>query len=220
MPTATGKLQLADFDQALVARGFSAFQPTERQQMINLGYRYVARSFPWSWESTSQVYPISPGMFEFPVGTGLPAGVGSIEGIDIVTDPYRSKLIPETEQRFEKRWRYMDLTAAAIRGTPGKYYYYQGNIYILPPPQLAISIKVYYRQYLPDMVNPTDVTVLPQAYDELVQDAALVRCHRRAHEIPCGDAQSLDDAIFAALQDDVWEMEELQERTLPDDQWY
>jgi hypothetical protein len=116
----------------------------------------------------------------------------------------------------------MDLTVAAARGTPGKYYYYQGNIYVLPPPQVQISIKVYFRQYLPDMLQPLDVSVLPQIYDELVQDAALVRCHRRAHEVDlAADVQTrVDEAIFAALQDDVWEMEELQERTLPDDQWY
>lgn len=222
MPTITGKLTLTDFDQALVVRGFDSFQPQDRQQMINLGYRYVARAFPWSWESTSQTYVVAPGTYEIAVGTGLPAGIDSIEGIDIVTDPYRQKLLPERQERFEKRWRYMDLTSSQIRGTPGKYYYYQGNLYVLPPPQFQVSIKVYFRQYLPDMINPTDVAVLPQIFDEVIQDAALVRCHRRAHEVDlAADVQTrVDDAIAGLLQDDVWDMEELQERTLPDDQWY
>lgn len=222
MPTVTGKLEFQDYDAALVARGFDAFQPQERAQMINLGYRYVARAFPWSWESTSQVFPFTPGQYLVNVGTGLPGGIGSIEGIDVISNPYRKSLVPERQERFEAKWRNLDMTIPQNQGITQKYYYYEGSIYLLPPPQQAVSVKVYFRQYLPDMINPSDTPVLPQVFDEVIMDAALVRCHRRAHELDlAADVQGrVDDAINAMLQDDVWEMEELQERTLPDNQWY
>lgn len=222
MPTTTGKLQFQDYDAALVARGFDGFQPGERSQLINLGYRYVARKFPWSWERTSQAYTLTPGTATILVGTGLPNGLDSIEGIDLTTDPYRRKLEPETEDRFKTKWLYLDLTNAQNQGQPAKYYYYLNSIYILPPPQVQMQFTVYYKQYLPDMVNVTDTPVLPQVFDEIVLDAALVRAHRRAHELTLAqDAQNrVDEGLADLLQDDIWQMEELQERTLPDNQWW
>src|SRR5215472_6543840 len=100
MPTQTGKLTLADYDNALIARGFDAFQQSERWQMINLGYRAVARSFPFTWEETQINYNLTPGQFVAATSLGLPRDISSIKRIYVTTDPYRGKLAPETEQRF------------------------------------------------------------------------------------------------------------------------
>jgi hypothetical protein len=85
-----------------------------------------------------------------------------------------------------------------------------------------MSFTIWFYQYLPDLLQPGDVSAMAQAMDEIIIDAALVRAHRRAHELQlAADAQSrVEDAINAMLQDDVWAMEELQERVLPDDQWW
>jgi len=223
MPTPTGKLQLQDYDAALIARGFDAFQQSERYQMINFGYRDVANAMPYSWEESYQDFAIAPGTFSIAVASASPLTPSSIETIVITTDPYRRVLIPETDdQRFKRKWLYQDLTATAIRGQTAKYYVWQSTIYLLPPPQLQTTYRVFFHQWLPDMVGITDVTALPQAFDEVILDAALVRCHRRAHELSlAADAQGrVNSAIDGMLQNDVWVMEELQERTLPDDQWW
>jgi hypothetical protein len=222
MPTGSGQLELQDYDAALIARGFDAFQQGERYQMINLGYRYVARQFPWSWEQTSQSYSVSGGSPVIATGSGLPNGIDSIIGVDLASAPGPRKLEAETQIRFETRWRYLDMTQQQNWGQVARYYYFDGQILALPPNQAAATYKVYYRQYLPDMVNISDTTVMPQIYDEIILDAALVRCHRRAHELQLSaEAQArVDAAINDMLQDDVWDMEELQERTLPDNQWW
>jgi hypothetical protein len=222
MPTQTGKLTLADYDAALLARGFDAFQQNERWQMINLGYRAVARAFPFSWEETVRNYHATPGQFVLAQSLGLPMDITSIKRMYCVTNPYRGKLEPETEERFVERWLGLDLSAQQNWGIPSKYYYWQDDLYVLPAPQLAMDFTVWYSQYLPDMAVPGDVAVTPQIVDEIIIDAALVRCHRRAHELQlAAEAQTrVDGALFDMLQDDVWQMEELQERVLPDDQWW
>ena len=223
MPTTTGKLQLQDFDQALIVRGFDGFQQSERYQMINFGYRDIANAFPYSWEESYQDFTIAPGSFTIPMAGGSPLTPSSIETVILTTDPYRRILTPETDdQRFKRKWLWNDLTAQAMRGQPAKYYVWQSQIYLLPPPQFQVTFRIFFHQWLPDMVQITDTHVMPQAFDEAILDAALVRCHRRAHELSlAADAQArVEDAVFGMLQNDFWSMEELQERTLPDDQWW
>jgi hypothetical protein len=222
MPTATGKLQLEDYDDALLVRGFDAFSQSTRYQLINLGYRFVARAMPFSWEETFQTYSATPGQVVIATALGLPNDISSIMRAYLTTDPYRGKLAPEIEERFVQRWLPLDFTKQQNWGIPSKYYYWEDNLYVLPPPQIATQFTVYFRQYLPDMIQPTDVSVMPQVMDEIVLDAALVRAHQRAQEVQlAAEAQQRVDAGIAdLLQDDVWQMEELQERTLPDDQWW
>jgi len=222
MPTASGKLTLADYDSALLARGFDAYQQSERFQHINLGYRYVARSFPYAWETTSRTYAATSGQSIIASSLGLPNDIDSIKRMFCVSDPYRRKMQPETEERFVERWLPLNLSDAQNQGIPYKYYYWDDQLYVLPAPQIALNFTVWFYQYLPDMLQLGDSSAMPQIMDEIIIDAAMVRCHRRAHELQlAADAQArVDDAIAAMLQDDVWQMEEIQERTLPDDQWW
>jgi hypothetical protein len=221
VPDASGKLQLQDYDNALVARGFDGFQPIERTQLINFGYRYIARKFPWSWEQTSQQYTVNPGSATIPVGAGAPLSIGSVRYIEHAEDPYRTHMRPMREEYFTEHWLMQDLTSQAVRGTPFRYIVFQGQIYVLPPPQVVSVFTVYFYQYLPDMILTTDVSVLPMQMDEMVLQAALVRCHRRAHELQLAEEQQMqvNEAVDDLLQNDAWMMEELQERVSPDDQW-
>ena len=204
-----------------MARGFSAFQPAERNQLINFGYRYIARKFPFFWERSTQTYTINAGDAPLSIQGGAPLTPDSVMGVDIVSDNYRRKLEVASEDYFNRRWRYQSYTLAANRAVPLRYYLFINNLYLLPPPQVQIQIKVYFYQYLPDMTLAGDVPVTPQILDEVILDAALVRAHRRAHELTlAGEAQGrVNEALDDMAQDDIWEMEELQERVLPDDQW-
>jgi hypothetical protein len=221
VPTVSGQLQLQDYNAALVARGFDSYQPAELTQIINFGYRYIARKFPWAWEQSQQDYTVNPGDPPLLIQGGAPLSADSVINVDLVTDPYRRKLEPATEDYFRRRWQYQDLVAAKNRGTPARYYVYSGNLYLLPPPQFQVTARVFFHQYLADLVNPTDVPVMPQIYDEVILEAALVRAHRRAHELELAQEVQVrvDEAVSDLLQDDVWNMEELQERVLPDNQW-
>ena len=221
MPDANGKLQLADYDAALIARGFDGYQQSERYQLINFGYRYVARKFPWSWEETSHDNVVNPGSYQIPIGGGLPLTISGVRGIDIVTDPYRQRLSPEREDQFRIVWQPLDLTAAKNQGIPVRYYVWANNIWLLPPPSVSVTVRVWFYQYLLDLVSATDVPATPQIVDEVILDAALMRAHRRAHEIQLSQEAQMrvDEAISDLLQSDVFVDEERQERVLPDSQW-
>lgn len=221
MPTASGQMQLQDYDAALVARGFDGYQPSERTQIINHGYRYIARKYPWAWENASVTLPMAPGDGTLIVAGATPLGASNVDEVYLVTDPYRRKLLVMDQNVFEREWLPLDLTKAANQGVPSWYYIWAHTIYVLPPPNTPMQILVYFDGYLPDMVNPTDTPVTPQILDEVILDAALVRAHRRAHELDlAADAQNrIDEAVMDMLQDDVWVMGERQERVVPDDQW-
>lgn len=221
MPNANGQLQLQDYDAALVARGFDGYQPSERTQMINQGYRYIARKNTSAWEQAVVTQSLAPGAYSLPMaGTSL-LGADNIGGIYLLTNPYRRKLAVMDQGVFEEQWLPQDLTLAANQSIPSWYYVFENSIYILPPPSLTVSLSIHFQSFLPDMVNLTDVPVTPQIYDEVILDAALVRAHRRAHELElAGEAQGrINEALQDILADDVWTMAEQQERVIPDNQW-
>lgn len=220
MPTITGQLTLRDFDLALIARGFDAFSPAERAQMINFGYRAVARKFPFTWEETTKDYTITPGTFVIPVQGGLPLSASSVKYVYVTSADRRQKLVVISRQNFERRL-IDDLSLASNRSTTSQYHLYQGSIYLLPPPATSTVFTVHFYQYLLDLVEDTDVATLPQAFDEVILDAALVRCHRRAHELQlAADAElRVSEAIDDMLQSDAFQMEELQDRVRPDNTW-
>jgi hypothetical protein len=222
MPDVNGKLQFVDYKSQLIARGFDSFSDADLGTYINFGYRYIARSFPFSWEESQRDYSIDPGTYQIGISGSAPLTANSIETVVIKSANYNRKLEPEEERRFKRRWLYKDLTQASAQGPTDLYYVWHNAIWLLPPPQVTTVYTVYFYQYLLDMVQSTDTPVMAQIYDELILDAALVRCHRRAHELQlAADAQArVDAAINDLLAADVWTMEELQERTLPDDQWW
>jgi hypothetical protein len=221
VPNANGQLQLQDYDAALVARGFDGYQPTERTQIINLGYRYVARKNTSSWLQSTHDFIIAPGAGPLAMAGASALGADNISGVYVLTDPYRRKLEVMNENVFEDQWLPQDLTAAKSRSIPSWYYVFEESIYIMPPPNTTITVRVHFQNYLPDMVQPTDVPATPQILDEVILDAALVRAHRRAHELDlAGDAQGrVNEALMDIQADDVWTMEEQQERVVPDTGW-
>jgi len=222
VPSASGQLQFQDYDAALVARGFDGFQPVERSQMINLAYRYIARKYPWSWEEYSKTFTVNPGDPPIALAGATPLGADNVVGCYVLTNPYRKKLIVMRQDAFERKWLPLDLTDPANRSTnPSWYYVFNEQIYLLAPAQTTYQVVIYFKNYLADLVALTDTPATPQILDEVILDAALVRCHRRAHELQlAAEAQArVDEAIMDMLQDDVWTMEEQQERVVPDNQW-
>lgn len=222
MPNANGQLQLQDYDDALVARGFDGYQPNERYQIINFAYRYLARKYPWMWEETSQSYTINPGDPPLVVSGMGPLGADNVRQVTVTTDPWRRKLPVMRQDVFERKWLPLDLTNPQNWSAAADWYYvYNGAIYILPPSQSVITVMVYFRQYLIDMVAFSDTPATPQLLDEVILDAALMRCHRRAQELQLAqEAQGrVDEAIADMLANEAWLMEEQQERVVPDNQW-
>jgi hypothetical protein len=190
--------------------------------MINMGYRYIARKYPWAWQEYNKTFTIHPGDGPITLAGATPLGADNVDGCFVSTDPYRKKLLVMDQGVFEKKWLPLDLTSPQnASSSPDWYYVFNESLYFLAPPQTTISIIVYFTNYLPDMVADTDVPATPAILDEVILDAALVRAHRRAHELElANEAQGrINEAIMDMLQDDVWTMAEQQERVVPDNQW-
>jgi hypothetical protein len=223
VPDANGKLQLQDYDLALTGRGFDGYQPADRAQMINLGYRYLARRYPWNWELSNITYTVAPGSGSTIQVSGLgPLGAQNVDRVLLTTDPWRKALKVMRQEVFDRKWLPLDLTNPQNwTSAPDWYYVYNGLIYILAPAQTSISVTVYFKQYLVDMVNATDTPATPQILDEVLLDCALVRCHTRAQELQLAQAAQtrVESAIGDMLANDVWLMGEQQERVVPDNQW-
>ena len=222
MPTATGKLTFQDFKLQLIARGFEGYSDADQGQLINMGYRYIARKMPWAWENATVTQVLNPGTATVALAGMTTLGADNIDHVLLVTDPYRSRLQPLSEEEFLKTWSYLDLTAPKNQGIPRAYYVFEGKLYILPPPQVQVSVEVHLKSYLTDMVAPTDTHAMPQILDEVILNAALMRAHERANEVTLAQEKQsrIDEAIGDMLQDDVWSMTERQDRVLPDDQWH
>jgi hypothetical protein len=212
---------LTDYDAALVVRGFDGFQQNERYQMINFGYRYVARKFPWSWEQNFQRYTVNPGGFKITLANASDVGTDNVERVVLQTDPYRRQLSPVTEDYFFRNYYPLDLSIAQNRGISDHYIVWNGDLYFLKPPSVQLVFNVTFKEFLVDMTTPDSTPALPQIMDELILNAALVRCHERSKELTLAQEMQarVDEAIADMLMSDAFAMDELQERVLPDDQW-
>jgi hypothetical protein len=125
------------------------------------------------------------------------------------------------DETFFQQWLPLDLTAATSRGEPTWYYVYGGVLHILPPPASARAVVVHYNQRMVDLINPTDPCLTPAHLDEAVVNSVLVRVHKRVHEVQLSMLAEADlqESLDEQRMDEEFEMEEEQERVIPDTGW-
>jgi hypothetical protein len=222
------RMTLTDFDAELVARGFDAFPPADRQRYINWGYRRIARRARWLWEQTSATVNMVAGAtgigaWANPVDSSHP--IGNLKSITkvYITSPtnLRSKLRPLSDDEFFENWFVLDLNDLQSRATPEGYYLWENSLWIIPPPDLATTVVVHYKQQVTDLIAPTDSPITPPDLDEAIVTAALTRTHKRANELGLSQQSTIElEEVFADMATDESFIEEEQpSRVSPDDQW-
>jgi hypothetical protein len=224
MPTASGQLQLNDYDQELIDQGFDGISQSRRFRWINFAYQRIAAKFPWLWEKTSVDAVINPGEYFLDFTVDLP-NFRSLDFLYVVTAGQNRRLRPVDDDQFYDTWLSLDLTAAANRGEPAWYKIEDNELYILPPPQAARTIRAKYHRRITILSNTvpgtTDTPITPQYLDEAILIAALSVAHKRTHELQLAAQAEVDlgDWVDQMKIDEEWQDVNDQERVSPDDSW-
>lgn len=179
-----GDMVLKDFDDELQARGFDGFLQAQRYRYVQWAYRDVVRMSEWrAMISTSSNIDLTAGG-SYQIDVATLTDFGSIASITTTYEGgYRLKALDERD--FFDNFHSIDYTTGRNRGVATHYYLHENNIWILPPPSVAMRFVVtYYRKAeLLDVGNPT--TTKPDTAAELdpaILARALMYCHRRANQ--------------------------------------
>jgi hypothetical protein len=176
-------ITVAEVITELKNRGFEGFSPADLQRYIDWGFRKIVRMASWDWEQdiisvTQQIGDYTLGID--PLSTEIPL-LRDLTRIIDSTAGSMHELQPMTEDEYFDRWATADLSAAANRGTPDRYFFaWKNQIYILPPPNSIRTYQVYYYKYIGDAAS--GLNALPNDWEEAVLLSAECICHYRARQ--------------------------------------
>jgi hypothetical protein len=217
-----GQMQLVDFRNELINRGFDGFLPADLNQLVNRGYFFLARKVPWYWGVSNYSVAV-PTTGQIPVNdVGNVLGFKSMEAVYYKrTANSYERLHPLTESEF--RNSHLPNFQEGVKGEPSVYYIDGQTLWVLPAPTSAgtKTVELRYNKRPTAMVADTDVPVTPVDYDELILLAALSRAHKRANEVSLAMVveQDLQEAFGDMLDLEGTRMQDQQERVTPDDGW-
>jgi len=193
--------------------------------MINRGYFYIARKFPWYWrqQTTSIAYPAGGSISVADTSANFP-GLKNIRAVFLIGVPTPTSKVRLTaiDEKDAFDQHFSDI-ARGVTGTPSVYWVDENTLYALP--KLAsvgsATLEIHYNKRPVALTADSSIAVTPVDLDEAILMAALFRCHKRALEIPLAMAVQVE---LEELLDDMKDLEgdredDLQERVLPDNQW-
>lgn len=218
MPDASGQYQLQDYQVELNARGFDGLTPAEQIELVNRGYRRIARKTRWLWEQGSMTFTLAAGAPYYDLSALTT--FGSLKRLYVTSAGQEKKVPLIDEERF-----FQYLSANPLNpsnwGEPGGYRVFDRRLYVFPIPSSSRDFLAYITRKVAKLVAATDVPITPPEYDDVVMNSTLVYAHERVHEWDEAGALKAELAEFFedAMDDEVFEDEEEQERVRPDNQW-
>jgi hypothetical protein len=227
VPDVNGQMMLSDFRAELVARGFDGFTAADLNSMINRGYFYIARKFPWYWrqESASVPYPATGWLSVADVGSSV-TGFKNMRAVYLKGVPTASTTVRlEAVDNSDAYDRHLKDLSSGTRAVPSVYFIDQNRLYVLPlltaSSIAAATLELHYNKRPAALTADGQVCVTPVDLDEAVLIAALERCHKRALETNLAASAQIElEEFFDDMRDLEGDREDdLQERVQPDDQW-
>ena len=225
MPDANGQMFLSDFRAELQARGFDGFNAADLNSMINRGYFYVARKFPWYWkQATASIpYPASGSISVADTSVDFP-GLKNVRAVYLEGVPNaqsKVRLTPlDDKEAFDRVYAEVD---RGVTGTPNSYWIDENKLYALPKLASAGSatLEIHYNKRPAALTADSSIAVTPVDLDEAILLAALARCHKRALETNLAMSVQMElEEFFDDLKDlEGDRADDLQERVQPDNQW-
>jgi hypothetical protein len=153
-------LTFATAKTELLARGFDDLDTTRQSYFINRGYQMVCNKYPWPFlEATT-------------TGTS-PLTISDLRQILYVIDTTNDQELIGIDQR-EIRGVDPDITST---GTPTHYYLTGTTTLTVWPPNTSVSLSVRYYK-VPAALTGTDALLVPERYEYLVIDAAVILAYR------------------------------------------
>jgi hypothetical protein len=200
-------------------RGFDGFEPEDLDRYINWSYFEIARKGRWFWEDSYIDATFQPGDVYF-ASSAVP-NFRELKEVYSIQPDREGKLLRLSEGEFKQNWLPLDLTTPQFRAQPDSYYFLHDQLYLIPPPEVAITVRVFYYARVVPLVAEGDTPITPADMDEAIILGALKRTHTRANEPTQAALRDADlQAVVADMHtDEVMRDEEYQERVEPDDTW-
>ena len=216
---------LSDFRSELLVRGFDGFSAADLNAMINRGYFYVARKFPWYWKQASFSFPYpASGSVSVADTNANVTGFKNMRAVYLVGVPNgnsKVRLTPlDSTEAFDGK--FVEL-GRGVTGVPDSYFINQDQLYLLPKLSSpgAATVEIHFNKRPAAMAADGAVPVTPVDLDEAILLAALDRCHKRALEPQFAAVVQMElEEFFDDMRDLEGDREEdLQERVRPDNSW-
>jgi hypothetical protein len=172
---------------------------------VNAAYREFLRAARWPFLVDTQDYSVTAGtrLMDLSVGLNPPLTAEQIlSGLENVMDTTNNgNLNPVPVVNLPWRLRiYLDRQEP---GLPALYAVIGKNLYLIPPPKADVTLKVFWFHDPVDMVNDTDVPVLPARYQEGLVTGALAKASRDDQNFPAADKYDMEfkSIIAQAVQE-------------------
>lgn len=196
-----GLLTLKDFrDELNLALGDHRQTGNERlDRWINLGYLQAVNE---SWfEGIKEVATASTVASQREYD--LPTDLMSIVGVADLTNKYRL---------IKKSWANMQLMDREVEGPPRYYARRRRVMYLWPTPDSIYSLEINYLEEICPMIEATDRTVLPQAYDPwIIHLSRMIAWGALGNNETSAFHKALADREFSKLPTDTFSSDELAE---------
>lgn len=225
MPDVNGQMFLSDFRTELKNRGFDGFADSELNTLINRGYFYVARKFPWYWreDDVTLAFPASSSLAVGDLSASTP-GLKNVRAVFMKNIPSTgviTRLDALDEDEFYNTW--WQEYESGVTGIPQKYFIDKQVMWLLPKVGASYSgsLEIHYHKRPQALSSDSSISIMPVDLDEVILLAALVRCHKRSQEPGLATVAQIDlEEAFDDLRDlEGTRYEDLQERVRPDDTW-
>lgn len=187
-------------------------KPDQVNRWINLGVRYIWRKWPWTFTTDRENVDTVAGepLVLLPAGMNRPKRV--------VNTTTGRILIPEVERILQKWWpdvtavsepfNYCDggLLQASMDEAP------QRQMRLYPTPDVTYTLEVTALRSAPTMSKDTNISPLPEEFDEAIILWSLVRYYRKIEDLMQASEHknAFDEEINGLFEDfSVWQVDQL-----------
>ena len=105
-------------------------------------------------------------------------------------------------------------------GTPGKWYVWNGNLYLIPTPDTTgLKLQYYYYKIAPTLAAGSDVPILPADYHKAIWQYAAAEAKRRADDPAFSTYQADFDNVKALMTQELFHRHQQRSYPVVQDDW-
>lgn len=168
---------LSQLQAAVQNLGFGTDQAAAQLEWLNTEYRSLGGLRRWKWlEARTTVATVAGTSSYTPSATDIRnydrIYVADSAGNDTFMEWKPTQWVVERQHRFNQ---------LSDRGIPRYWSLFAGAIQLYPIPDAVYTLQIDYTKNITPMAAPTDVPLLPEAYDDILVYGAAARAAARAN---------------------------------------
>lgn len=150
-------------------------------QHINQAMREFLRAGRWPFTVTSETISVSPNTRLVDLDAVMTADaaevISSIENVYDLTNDRIVQPMPYYALSPQEPWRFRLYIESQDPGEPALFSVVGKDLFLVPPPREAVSLRVYWFQDPTDLEDDTDEPVVPARYQEALVSGAVAKAH-------------------------------------------